>query len=269
MPVGAATPRMLSALSVLFPDHHAHAFFRSPVPCRDAAGGTRLVALVFGQSNAANSGPVTAFEPRPGVHAFYRGRCYQARDPLPGATGSGSSVWTRLGDKLVDRRVYDSVLFVPVAVAGSEIRRWTPTGDLHPRLLDAIRDVRRADVRFTHLLWHQGESDAENGTSTDDYIRMFNDMLDSLRSHGVDAPIYVAVATRCRRLKPGSAAIQHAQRSLVEPSRHIHAGPDTDALGPEYRHDGCHFGEAGLDRFAKLWLETLTSGAPPAQPRRS
>ena len=78
-----------------------------------------MVALVFGQSNAANwgQGRRTAGA---NVQVFYKGRFYRASDPIKGADGEGGSVWTRLGDKLIAAKLYDKVIFVPVARGGSE-----------------------------------------------------------------------------------------------------------------------------------------------------
>ena len=212
-----------------------------------------MVALVFGQSNAANSGE-TRYSPSGGVYNFYRGQLYRAKDPLLGATGRGGSVWTRLGDRLIAAGHYDAVVFVPLAVGNTSIARWTTGGDLHGGVLQAIREVQALGLNFTHLLWHQGESDT--GTPADAYRSMFLAMLASIRSEGVDAPIYVSVATRCHQLGPNEV-VRQAQQELVDPARNIHGGPDTDSLGERYRYDGCHFSTGGLGRFAEIWLRVL------------
>jgi hypothetical protein len=216
-----------------------------------------MVALVFGQSNAANFGE-TLHTSGPGVYNLYQGRLYRARDPLRGANGEWGSVWTRLGDRLIAEKRYDTVIFVPVAVGGTEIARWAPDGDLHQLLLKAIEDTQRRKLKFTHLLWHQGESDGVLFTRKADYQARFLAMLGSIREHGVGAPIYVAVATRCGTY-PVSPEIQQAQRELVDPAAGILAGPDTDLLDETWRHDGCHFSAGGLEQHARLWLEALAA----------
>lgn len=87
-------------------------------------------------------------------------------------------------------------------------------------------------------------------------------MLAPIRRLGVDAPIYVARATRCAKAGP-SAEIRGAQGGLVDPPSRILAGPDTDALGLAERYDGCHFSSEGLDRAAALWLEALRAKMAP------
>jgi hypothetical protein len=83
-------------------------------------------------------------------------------------------------------------VFVPLGVGGTEIARWKSDGDLHPALTQAIRDVKVQGLTITHLLWHQGESDALLKTSKSAYKRMFLDMLSDIRKQGVNAPIYSA-----------------------------------------------------------------------------
>ena len=214
-----------------------------------------MVALVFGQSNAANFGESRHIS-GPGVYNLYRGWMYYARDPLRGANGEGGSVWTRLGDKLIAAKLYDAVIFLPAAVGGTEIARWAPDGDLHPLILKAIEDAKRRNLKITHLLWHQGESDAYFHTSKADYQARFLAMLASIRQHGVDAPVFVSVATRCG-IYPIDPVVQQAQQQLVNPAVGIFAGPNTDALDDHYRVAGCHFTNEGLDRFADLWVQQI------------
>jgi Carbohydrate esterase, sialic acid-specific acetylesterase len=214
-----------------------------------------MVALVFGQSNSANFGetPRTAKE---GVYSFYHGTLYLAQDPLPGANGDGGSVWTRLGDKIIADGLYDAVVFVPLGLGRSEIARWKSDGDLHPRILEAINELKNKQLTITHLLWHQGEQDAYLKTSKQEYKRMFLDMLSSIRKQGVNAPIYVSIATRCQKER-GNLEIQQAQGELVDRPMGIYPGPNTDLLGFAYRYDGCHFSDEGLKQVAALWLQAL------------
>jgi Carbohydrate esterase, sialic acid-specific acetylesterase len=216
-------------------------------------GGARMmVAITFGQSNAANYGE-TRRRSKEGVYNFYKGKLYRAEDPLLGATGDQGSVWTRLGDKIIDAKLYDQVVFTPIGVGSTEIARWTTGGDLHSRIINAINEVTKSGLKVTHLLWHQGESDTK--TSKEEYKRMFMDMFEDIRSGGIEAPIYVSIATRC-----GSSIlheIQEAQAELVDTSSGVYPGPDTDGLGFCYRYDGCHFSDEGLERYADLWMEKL------------
>lgn len=214
-----------------------------------------MVALVFGQSNAANWGE-TRHRAHPRVRVFFRGRWSPAADPLPGADGTGGSVWTRLGDKLIAAGLYDRVIWVPAAIGGTEIAQWAPGGRLHKDLLRNVREARQAGLVFTHLLWQQGESDAYLNTSPETYQAHFVEMLAAIRALGVDAPVFIALATRCGEYPP-SESIRSAQLGVVNPSARIFLGPDADQLDEAYRYDGCHFSAQGLEAMADLWLEVL------------
>ena len=217
-----------------------------------------MVALVFGQSNSANSGETPKAAVTDAVYNYYRGQLYRAEDPLLGADGKGGSVWTRLGDRLIERNLHDAVVFIALGIKDSEIARWQPSGDLHQSILDAIQDLKNHHLSITHLLWHQGESDALLKTDADEYKRMFRGMLASIRKQGVEAPIFVSIATRCGTNR-GEPSLQRAQSELVDLAHGIYPGPNTDTLGLAFRVDGCHFADEGQDETARLWLEALES----------
>jgi len=225
----------------------------------DLAGIPRsglMVALVFGQSNSANYGEQRYAHVNKNVFNFYNSKVYVATDPLLGATGSWGSVWTRLGDKLVSRKIYNNIIFVPIGVGSSGVAQWAPGGDLHRDLTDVIAQVQASGLQFTHLLWHQGETDAYLAhTGKDAYQEHFAAMLASIRNSGVQAPIYVSIASRGRRNR-GDPEIVAAQKALVN-KEDIRSGPDTDRLGFAYRFDGVHFSTEGLDTVADLWFSIL------------
>lgn len=237
---------------------------QAPAPSTPAgrAAPRTMVALVFGQSNAANFGE-TRRVAGPNVLNLRNGLLTRARDPLRGANGQGGSVWTRLGDKVIAAGMYDRVILVPAAIGATEIAEWVPGMPLHEHILSAIRDAQKRGLAFTHLLWHQGESDAFLKIGYADYQLRFRNMLRSIREHGVGAPVFVSVATRCGQY-PVSEEIQGAQMNLVNHDAAIWAGPNTDALDGAFRHDGCHFSAAGLDRAADLWLEAIARYEPAA-----
>jgi len=235
--------------------------------CNDVAGRTRVdiagispdrlaVMLIFGQSNGANSGSAP-YVPRRRVFNFnlFDGHCYVAQDPLLGATEAGGNFASRMADMLIERGAFDSVVLAPIGVGGSRIEEWTTGGARHRRLQVAIARAGEAGLRFTHLLWHQGESNAVHEPDGRLYADCFRNIHAAVRSYDVRAPIYVAQATVCQ--SPPNEAIRAAQRAVVDPALGIRAGPDTDTIGPEHRFDGCHMAESGLIRHAGLWVEAL------------
>jgi hypothetical protein len=226
------------------------------------------VVLALGASNLANEGePGELFAPERGVYNFnfLNGRCYVACDPLLGTTLDRSNVVTRLADRLVTQGVYDRVLLVPVAYGGTFIVEWAPGGRMHRRLLQAFKTLRRAGLRPTHILWQQGEAEANHPSGANDvqaWTACFEKVTDVIRAAEPDAPIYVARATICHG--GPSEAIRSAQISVVDPKRGVFAGPDLDTIGADGRWDGCHFSTTGLQRSAALWCESLTASESEA-----
>jgi hypothetical protein len=237
---------------------------RQEINCQEIPNNDKtMVVLIFGQSQSSNHGNVKGIASK-NVYTFYQGKCYPAEDPLPGADGLGGSIWTRLGNKIINKDLYETVIFAPIALGGTKIEQWSPSGELHNRILNTIDDLNSQNLKITHLFWHQGESDSlvidSEPTPVNVYKQHFYAMLDSIRKKGINAPIYVDVATRCYQ-SPGYAEIQNAQREFVNPDLGILAGINTDILGLEYRYDTCHFNEKGLKKAAEMWLEILTNKA--------
>lgn len=214
-----------------------------------------MVALAFGQSNSANFGDVL-HEAGPGVFNFNNGKLYNAQDPLLGADGRGGSVWPLLGDKLIAAKRYDAVVFASIGVGTTDITQWRPDGEHFPKMQKAIKELQNQGLPPTHLFWHQGETDGRLRTSTRLYKTEFLKMIQAIRQMGVKAPLYVCQASRCMK-QPPIASVRLAQKQLADQYPDIFEGPDTDALGFEYRHDGCHLSDAGQKKFADLWMEKL------------
>ncbi|NND66975.1 MAG: hypothetical protein HKN19_05245 [Halioglobus sp.] len=243
---------------------------RVAVDCGDYEGPGTAVLLTFGQSNSANAGRDRYF-PLGDVANFniHDGRCYKAEDPLLGPDGAGGSVWGVLADKLIARGDYDKVMVIPFGIGGSALAQWQEGAYLHPILRHAAQAVREAGVTPTHVLWHQGESDAGSGTSEADYTAMFSSLLGKLREYGIEAPVYPAVATHCEMpyferdpaYEGGQRTVRAAQAKLPQ-LEGVRAGPDTDAIqGLDFRHDNCHFNSKGMQAHSELWYQALVGPA--------
>ncbi len=230
---------------------------RETVDCQALIDSTTMIAVTFGQSNSANFANAR-YQPASGnVYSFHDGNCYRAIDPMPGASGGGGSVWTHLGDKLLNQAGYQRVIFATVGEASSEIARWSPNGDLFLRLLETLRQLRKSGLEPTHLLWHQGEADAMKKTSAENYQRHFRAMVNGLRREGIDAPVYISIASYC--YGEASEIIRIAQTQLIDINHKIYPGPNTDnIIGMEYRFDDCHFSARGLEKFSDAWLYALS-----------
>ncbi|MBY3027094.1 sialate O-acetylesterase [Rhizobium leguminosarum] len=226
------------------------------------------VLLILGQSNAANDGGQRhTSNYGPGVVNAFDKRCFIAASPLLGSTDTKGEYWTLLGNNLIASGQYDRVILAPLAYSGSEVARWATGGDLNPVLVDTVKQLHDSGYRITSVLWVQGEKDLVIGTAAETYQKHFKSMVDTLRQHGVEAPVYISIASKC--LEPSNGgfkehipdnAIVRAQLALSKIGNGIREGVNSDALlDQDDRYDDCHIGGTGAEKAAQAWLNLLRS----------
>lgn len=171
------------------------------------------------------------------------------------------SIWPTAGNLLVD------MLRVPIglvhtAVGGTRLRHWRSGTRLFGNLVEGVRVA--GDVRA--VLWQQGESDAQAGTATPDYVAGLRALrADFCAATDRDRPWVLAKSTH-HPTGDGPADAGVAVRTAVhqlcgEPG--FVAGPDTDALhGEDYRarwHHGAHFTALGQVTAGRMWAAVLVA----------
>lgn len=249
--------------------------------------GVGEVFVVAGQSNSANHGEEKQ-SPKSGRVAAFDGRVWRiADDPQPGASGHGGSFMPPLGDEIV-RRFEVPVGFIACGIGATSVREWLPGGTTFPHPPTLLGRVeKRADGQwssrgdafamlvarmkqagpqgFRAVLWHQGESDANQKdparTLPGHLYRAYLEKLigDSRREIGWAAPWFVA---RVSYHVPGDEAspdIRAAQASLWKDGIALE-GPDSDALTGDFRErggKGVHFSGKGLREHAARWSERV------------
>lgn len=249
--------------------------------------GVGEVFVVAGQSNSANHGEEKQTTQTGRVAAFDGSRWQLARDPQPGASGSRGSFMPPLGDLLVERFGVP-VGFVPCGVGATSVREWLPQGATFPNPPTLERRVaRRPDGRweskgeayatliarmkslgpqgFRAVLWHQGESDANQKDATRTFPGpLYREALatlihESRRALGWEAPWFVAQASYHNPADEGSPEIRAAQAALWQDGTAL-AGPDSDALNGAWRErqgQGVHFSGPGLREHAARWMDKV------------
>lgn len=214
-------------------------------------GQNVMVALVIGQSNAANHASYKT-KANNNVYNYYENGCYVAADPILGASGIGGSIWPIFGDLVIQSKVFDRVVIVNSAMGGASVRRWKPGGDLFDELKKIVSGLHDNGISVTHVFWQQGEADCRYHTGRSQYKERFMDLVDGLRGIKIDAPIYIAKVSK----NPSPCEqIQQAQTDLINPQKGILSGPDVD--GVEFRFDGVHMNREGVKATSKLWFEAI------------
>lgn len=231
-------------------------------PCSVLAPRGTRVLLALGQSNAGNHGEQNPVIAAP-IRLFAESACLWATDPLPGSTGNGGSVWSRLPTALEQRGMSQPVMLSVMGVDATSIDDWTRRGSaLRIRLETHLRSMVAAGLVPEFVLWQQGEADALRGTSGPAYLKGLAELAQMLHASGVRAPIVLAHSTRCR--SEPNAAIRAATLEAVQADPRFRLGPDTDVLvGAAFRHDGCHLSVSGLDEAARLWADVFVDARMP------
>jgi hypothetical protein len=119
---------------------------------------------------------------------------------------------------------------------------------------------------FRAVLWHQGESDALSGTSTELYSERLNSLIAQSREDaGFDVPWGVAIAAYLPSTSSrAEARVVAGQESVIEDDPLVFRGPLTDDLiGSRWRSDTIHFNEAGLREHAQRWADAITTSLVP------
>jgi hypothetical protein len=245
--------------------------------------GVGEVFVVAGQSNSANHGAERQSPKTGRVTAFDGQRWRLAADPQPGASGGSGSFLPPFGDAMAERmRV--PVGLLACGIGATSVREWLPKGARFPNpptILDRVRQSPegawesrgQAFALFTArmkqlgphgfraVLWHQGESDANQTDPTrtlpGKLYRQYLEQLirDSNRELGWDAPWFVAQASYHVPGDEASPEIRAAQQSLWTDGV-ANEGPDTDQLKGDFRDEGgqgVHFSGKGLREHAARW----------------
>ena len=263
---------------------------RAGVVLREAAVehvGVGEVFVVAGQSNSANHGEEKQSTQTGSVATFDGTRWQLANDPQPGASGGGGSFLPPFGDAIA-RRFKVPVGFIACGIGASSVREWLPQGSTFPNppTLES-RVQKRADGLweckgeafavlisrlsplgprgFRAVLWHQGESDANQKDPTRTLAgNLYHDYLaklirDSRRAIGWDVPWFVAQVSYHVPGDESSPEFRAAQAPLWKEKLDLE-GPDSDALKSEWREaggNGVHFSGPGLREHAKRWVEKV------------
>lgn len=219
--------------------------------------GVGDIFVTAGQSNSANFG-----QPRQKAAdervVYYDGTSFvPAADPIPGGCGSGGSPWPLLGDRIAQSQGVP-VCFRSASLTWTEVKNWLPPDTkLYQNLVKCVDEFGPHGVRA--VLWHQGESDSLAKTPAGTYCDRLTSIIETLQQDcGYPLPWFVAQASfHPGSQEPEEQEIARGQQKLWEKKVAFRGAVTDDLLGKEYRFDGVHFNQAGLDAHAARWFDAL------------
>ena len=143
-------------------------------------------------------------------------------------------------------------------------KEWASMGKIYPGFIQRIKEF--GPNGFRAVLWHQGESDANQKDPTRTlegllYEKYLTQLIERTRDElGWDIPWFVAQATYHVPGDESDPNIRAAQAALWKKGVAF-PGPDTDQLKGELRErggQGVHFSGPGLEAHADAWFEKVT-----------
>jgi hypothetical protein len=255
--------------------------------------GVGDVFVIAGQSNSANHGEEKLTTQTKRVASFDGKKWRLSSDPQPGASGGGGSFVPPFGDAMAEK--FDVPIgIVATGVGATSVREWLPKGARFPNpptLTRHVNDLGNGEWEskgalfdsfterlellgengFRAVLWHQGESDANQRDATrtlsgEHYQKYMTQLIEASRTAvGWEFPWFVAQASYHVPDDAGSPDLRAGQKALWDAGVAL-AGPDTDLLVGEMRENGgkgVHFSGKGQRAHATAWVEKV---APWLQP---
>lgn len=243
--------------------------------------GVGDIFVIAGQSNSSNHGAEKQ-KTTTGMVAAFDGKKWQlANDPQPGASGGQGSFQPPFGDAIAGK-FQVPVGIIACGIGATSVREWLPKGTTFPQpptLESRVRKLGSGEWEckgeafdmfttrmkqlgpkgFRAVLWHQGESDAEqpdpkrslSGAAYRQYLESL--IKESRKDIGWDAPWFVALVTS--HGGNGVEDMRAGQKSLWADGLALE-GPDSDALRGDLR-DGVHFSGNGLREHGARWAEKV------------
>lgn len=249
--------------------------------------GIGEVFVIAGQSNSANHGEEKQTTRTRNVTTF-DGKAWRiADDPQPGASGGGGSFIPAFADAVAEKENVP-VGIIACGIGATSVREWLPKGATFPNpptILSRVEQLQNGSWAskgaaydafvarmqsagpngFRAVLWHQGESDANQkdpactlpGALYSEYLKKI--ITDSRRAIGWTAAWFVAQASYHVPGDEGSEDIRAAQAALWRDGIAL-KGPDSDALKGALRERegrGVHFSGPGLREHGARWAEKV------------
>lgn len=224
--------------------------------------------LMVGQSNMAGRGKIGEVPPIENDDCFMlrNGRFQILREPINpdraifgGEFCSGIGLAASFADD-TQRKMGYKIGLIPCADGGTMVEQWLPGEVLFDNAVAQTRLAMRSS-RFSGILWHQGESDAAEGTDLGGYGEKLRKVLLGFRQQLGDVPVILGEISREITPRWGISAENidcvNRQIRLVAQSIPMCAAVCCDGLS--LQGDGIHFCAASCRVFGSRYSDAFLS----------
>ncbi len=205
-----------------------------------------FVIIGFGQSNSANHAGHRFKAKNKKILNFFEGNCYEAQDPLLGATGHQGSLWIPLAEKIKTEK--KTIVLATFGVGGTFVKQWLEDDTLinfyDYNLKNLIRIYPKPDIAF----WIQGENEINSNIKdlTYYYKKHYSGFLKSLPY----TKLFVTGTSYCDGKE--NKMVLKVQESTSKSTGAIYAGSTDTISRIEHRYDDCHFSQVGIEELTKM-----------------
>lgn len=149
------------------------------------------------------------------------------------------------------------IIGVSASKGGTTINQWQPNGAL---LNDAITRLENCvtyltnnnyTIRHKYMLWCQGESDGDMGTSAETYKTLFDTMFEEMQSHGIEKLFLIRIGNYNSGTSTRYKTIIDCQTNIAQTEKDI-VMATTDLAGMRERglmKDEFHYTQAGYNEM--------------------
>ena len=206
-----------------------------------------LIVIGFGQSNSANHTGHRFNSEDNSIINFWDGVCFQAKDPMIGATGYQGSIWIPLAKKLRKKKG-QKIVVATFGVQGTFIQQWLEDKELTKFYDFNLFKLKKAYSYPDTAFWIQGEN--EINTIPNDLRKYYNKFFSQFLSKFPKTSLYVTGTSYCNGIQ--NKNVIKIQKETAEKSGAIYVGETDSILGAKFRYDDCHYSEKGVDELSSM-----------------
>lgn len=221
-----------------------------------------FVFMTYGQSHTLNSTRAERMI-NENVINFFNGKNYIYDDPSLGASGSTSSIWGLVGDKLINKTKCSKVVFAHGGYGGRTIEKLCKKSNFDYFAQNYI-DLKNFYGHVDAILFHQGASNNTNRNRHDEYEKYFHKLISKIDSMDTSARLIMAKSsynTNFNREQPSiDTALTLKQNKIIKRYTNVFLGPNADSLiDKEHRisQDDIHFSKLGAEKLSTIWTERI------------